>query len=1295
MSAPRRVVVRAALVGLLAVVGFALAPTIAGAGPFLGSSVGSAPGGPAFSTLAACPSAGSLGTVTISAGGVSSDPTAVSVNGSVVTVLEGFSGNLSDSFANSMLDGSGCVVNATAYPTDLAALSLEANGITVQNFVTISSGSTDGILAAPSLVTSSATIESSTVTLAAGSTTALGIQLGNVFPATAVEPTGTFVVNAVTVVGPGAGGTAGETGIVVYGNSVAITNSTVSGFSLDTTTTSGANTYSSWFQDTQSVGILAGCAVGAPACDINSNTLNTNGIGIVYALMTSGFGSIAQSAVVVLHNTITNSLAYGMVLEPTGAAGVSLVESNTFASAPSGAPGAYLIGGTFSLTGNVFLGTNTTGTNGALQGQASCVASTIPTASVEATDCFNPATEVTLNANIFAQTNAPDWTATFPTYPATSFQRGGEHVTWSESGLTPGLDWSVTMNGTTANVPAPASIVGDLQNGSFSYGIGAIGGWYENTLITPGVGSVSGSAVVEPVLVFVHAAPGQLVLSSSGIPTNASLVSVAGTVATLRSSFAGNVTDYWADSTLNGASFTINTTGYPSDGNSIGVQANGVTVKDATTLGTGAVNGIIVAPALTSATIESSTVTLGAGGAGPGGPVGIEAGDIFPATSVEPTGTFSVIGNTVLGPGAADTAASEGGIIVWGSSVTVSGNTVRGFSFETGGSYFTQTQSSAIWAGCAPGALTCNIEANHVGSSSVGILYAMYTSSYAGIAGAPATIDGNTVTDSLAYGIVTEPQGTGITTVDANVVNNAASGAPGIFLIGTAQMAAHNVLIGTSTSGSNGASQSAASCAASVVPTASIEATDCFNGLTTITLQENVFAGTSVYWSKAYAVTNSSLLAGELATFTETGLPNGTNWSLSIGHAFGTPPGTVTATAPAPDAMVMDAQNISYNFTIPFVPGFAASLYGGQFSISGSPVNIPIVFTASLGHTLRFRELHLPAGALWSVDVLGIVRSDTTVTTGTGSTGSVSFSEAAGALVYNISGPAGWGVARIAGPGSPNQTYGTPTYSLSGVATWTVIFGHLQTVTFNQSSLAKFQKYAGSTWGVDLTPAFPHGGPAGQSKTSTGTSISFSLPTGAAFHFAIAGPGAEYKVLPAKGGFHVPKHALTKVVKFRLLTEAIVFREKGLQAGATWTVTIATGSTPALTFPTTLSKLAGKGVIRFLLPIGNYTYTVGVANTQAPTPASGTIAVLHAPSPRQLVNVTMNPPALPRLPSALSVGGPVGGAGLALPAAAALATTLLLAAAGASRSGAALGGQTAGDEDRPTDAACADRKEVP
>jgi YVTN family beta-propeller protein len=101
------------------------------------------------------------------------------------------------------------------------------------------------------------------------------------------------------------------------------------------------------------------------------------------------------------------------------------------------------------------------------------------------------------------------------------------------------------------------------------------------------------------------------------------------------------------------------------------------------------------------------------------------------------------------------------------------------------------------------------------------------------------------------------------------------------------------------------------------------------------------------------------------ASFTETGLPSETLWSVSIGSATAS---SETAVA------VLNETNGSYTFGVGSVPGYDASPSSGSIAVAGANSTRAIVFTALApsSYTVTFVETGLPDnGVNWSVTFAG------------------------------------------------------------------------------------------------------------------------------------------------------------------------------------------------------------------------------------------------------------------------------------------------------------------------------------
>ncbi len=258
---------------------------------------------------------------------------------------------------------------------------------------------------------------------------------------------------------------------------------------------------------------------------------------------------------------------------------------------------------------------------------------------------------------------------------------------------------------------------------------------------------------------------------------------------------------------------------------------------------------------------------------------------------------------------------------------------------------------------------------------------------------------------------------------------------------------------------------------------------------------------------------------------------------------------------------------------------------------------------------VTFKALRLPAGSQWSVSA-GTPPTTATNTT-VGSRGKIVFPEPPGILNYSILGPSGYGVARILGADHPSLGEA----NITAPTVLTIYFGPLETVSFNESNLSRFQMLPGATWSVSLTPAARYGGPPSQSATTNGSSLSFRLPAGAAYKFSVAPTGAyaaEYGALVSHGGLLVRLHPQAHVVRFHLLPAGMwrapfEFTETDLPFWANWTVTITNGSSPLIPYPYRLTEPAGTA-IEFHLPNGTYNWTIS-SSGGVPNPSAGTSTI--------------------------------------------------------------------------------------
>ncbi len=125
-----------------------------------------------------------------------------------------------------------------------------------------------------------------------------------------------------------------------------------------------------------------------------------------------------------------------------------------------------------------------------------------------------------------------------------------------------------------------------------------------------------------------------------------------------------------------------------------------------------------------------------------------------------------------------------------------------------------------------------------------------------------------------------------------------------------------------------------------------------------------------------------SQLPSYSVTFTETGLPNGTNWSVSVHGAGEYESGDVPAQrvvtksfedglTTANTSMSFLLPNGTYRFSVETVDGYVLNSSFGTFNVSGGAVTIALNFTALPEYNVTFNESGLPNGTDWGMRLVG------------------------------------------------------------------------------------------------------------------------------------------------------------------------------------------------------------------------------------------------------------------------------------------------------------------------------------
>ncbi|MVT35651.1 MAG: hypothetical protein GPW18_02595 [Euryarchaeota archaeon] len=300
-------------------------------------------------------------------------------------------------------------------------------------------------------------------------------------------------------------------------------------------------------------------------------------------------------------------------------------------------------------------------------------------------------------------------------------------------------------------------------------------------------------------------------------------------------------------------------------------------------------------------------------------------------------------------------------------------------------------------------------------------------------------------------------------------------------------------------------------------------------------------------------------------TFSETGLPSGTNWSVTFGN--------ITKSSNT-NYIKFVVSNGSYQFVVASISGFIAKPSSGIISINGNNYTQAITFVPQGIYSVTFKESGLPSGTAWYINLSNgqsLSVTGASVTIGL-SNGTYNFSIASGDKKY-----------------APFPSSGT--FTVNGAPLTISINFKLvtYTVTFTESGLP-----TGTTWYVNLSN--------GQTYSGTGTTITFNEPNGS-YTYTIATVNKIYAPSPYSGAFTINGANVNLPITFTLVTYNVTFTESGLPTGTTWYVNLSNGQTYSGTGTT----------ITFNEPNGSYTYTIATVNkSYAPNPYTGSFTVSGA-----------------------------------------------------------------------------------
>jgi hypothetical protein len=353
-------------------------------------------------------------------------------------------------------------------------------------------------------------------------------------------------------------------------------------------------------------------------------------------------------------------------------------------------------------------------------------------------------------------------------------------------------------------------------------------------------------------------------------------------------------------------------------------------------------------------------------------------------------------------------------------------------------------------------------------------------------------------------------------------------------------------------------------------------------------------------------------------TFSESGLPSGTNWSVHVAFIGCGCEGVHETVYSTTSTIVTSLANGSYRYHVLVVPGYAVvGAARGIVNVTGaSPPTISVTFAPVTRYAVEFTETGLPSGTDWSVQVTGNGKGQIRAfeDASNSSTGSaMSFSLPNATYHYTVGSVPGsfflsdsHGVFVVSGSSLPPilvEFVTPPTYSVS----------------FLESGLLMGLSWSVAIHGQSLSPSYP----IHQASTSTGTTVSFSLPNGT-YHYVVAEVLGYDLESPARGTLTVAGAVVTTSVAFRQIGVTYLylvdFNETGLASGTSWSVHVA--ATHDFGPGSRATGTSASGTVAFGLQNGTYRFHVPPIAHYTQNVTSGTVTVAGAAAPTVFVKFT-------------------------------------------------------------------------
>jgi hypothetical protein len=314
------------------------------------------------------------------------------------------------------------------------------------------------------------------------------------------------------------------------------------------------------------------------------------------------------------------------------------------------------------------------------------------------------------------------------------------------------------------------------------------------------------------------------------------------------------------------------------------------------------------------------------------------------------------------------------------------------------------------------------------------------------------------------------------------------------------------------------------------------------------------------------------------ANFAESGLDNGTPWSLRVNNT----------TLRSAGAISLELANGTYEYQLPPVGGYSAHRVRGLITVHGAPVSTEVEFVAPT-YPVTLTETGIPTGASWwSINL-----------TAANSTGAFqAVSEWTVHASVDLSLHNGSYVARF-DSGSPEWVPTVTSVAFSIVGEGRVVDAPFEGNASDDSSPDVYVSELGlpstTTWMVQMNGS-------GHFWIASGitTTIGLSLPPGA-YSYWISTPTGTWAAAPAHGTIAVAGTPVNVATRFSPAIVEVSVLAEGLPAGVRWALSLADGISASIA--------AGSGTV--LVPTGEYAFRVSSGNpVWTPEQPTGNLSIV-------------------------------------------------------------------------------------